>query len=551
MTRYFPLLFVVGMAIVLALLVVGMSMFHNARVARSAGSGTSLDVEDEPSKPLCEPYSRYSVTQLNAPVSPCDLFFFVDRVAGGRESRLRVVIERGAPIPIRDGQPYSIGGLRPYWYRWVVLDERGAIERSWLAHFQQNRDGVYHTIVDLPEMDWQRSRLEIYFEDVNGDGVREDVTFDLDLPAVLAGEVQLRQPDARSQPAIPLIDLSAETHRQVIVDREPGQYLGHPTTVLLEDGKTILCVYPTGHGSGGIVLKRSNDGGLSWSERLPTPKSWETSRETPTIHRAIDAAGTKRLILWSGLYPARLSVSEDDGRTWSELAPAGEWGGIVVMSSVVKLQEPGHYLALFHDDGRFFRETPDARDPPVFTLYQSRSTDGGLGWGEPEAIFASSEIHLCEPGAVRSPDGKRLALLLRENARRKNAHIIFSDDEGKTWSDPRELPASLTGDRHVAVYAPDGRLFISFRDMADGSATRGDWVAWVGTWEDLETGGTGQYRVRLMDNKHAWDAAYPGMEVLPDGTIVATTYGHWTQGEPPYIVSVRLRLEELDAKVQE
>ena len=35
--------------------------------------------------------------------------------------------------------------------------------------------------------------------------------------------------------SIPTIDLSKETQRQVIVDREPGQYLGHVTTVLLED----------------------------------------------------------------------------------------------------------------------------------------------------------------------------------------------------------------------------------------------------------------------------------------------------------------------------
>ncbi len=38
--------------------------------------------------------------------------------------------------------------------------------------------------------------------------------------------------------------------------------------------------------------------------------------------------------------------------------------------------------------------------------------------------------------------------------------------------------------------------------------------------------------------------------VLPDGTIVATTYGHWVKGEPPYIVSVRLKLAELDARAR-
>jgi hypothetical protein len=56
-----------------------------------------------------------------------------------------------------------------------------------------------------------------------------------------------------------LFDLAGEKQRQVIVDREPGQYLGHPTTVLLEDGKTIIAVYPNGHGRGAIQMKRSTD----------------------------------------------------------------------------------------------------------------------------------------------------------------------------------------------------------------------------------------------------------------------------------------------------
>ena len=124
--------------------------------------------------------------------------------------------------------------------------------------------------------------------------------------------------------SIPLLDLSNHQHKQVIVDREKGQYLGHPSTVLLEDGRTILCVYPKGHGRGGIVYKKSTDGGLTWSERLPTPSSWKTSKEVPTIHRVVAKDGKKRLILWSGLYPARLSVSENDGDTWTELMPAGE-----------------------------------------------------------------------------------------------------------------------------------------------------------------------------------------------------------------------------------
>ena len=353
----------------------------------------------------------------------------------------------------------------------------------------------------------------------------------------------VQDPEPRRRHGLSVIDLSYQSHRQVIVDREAGQYLGHPTTVLLEDGKTILCVYPKGHGRGAIVYKRSRDGGKTWSERLPTPRSWETSQETPTIYRTIDKKGKKRLLLFSGLYPIRMSVSSDDGRSWSELKAIGDYGGIVAMGSLVRLKN-GNYVAFFHDDGRFFRNAGKAAG--VFRLFQVNSTDGGLTWGEPQEIYQSSEVYLCEPGVIRSPDGNQLAMLLRENRRKRNSHVMFSDDEARTWSTPREVLPGLTGDRHTAKYTPDGRLFISFRDTTLESDTKGDWVAWVGSYEDIAKGYEGWCRVRLMDNLVTADCAYPGVEVLPDGTIVTTTYGHWREGESPYIVSVRLKMSELD-----
>ncbi len=342
---------------------------------------------------------------------------------------------------------------------------------------------------------------------------------------------------------IPLIDLAGQSDRQVVVDREQGQYLGHPTTVLLEDGQTMIIVYPKGHGRGPIVMKRSEDGGRSWSDRLPVPENWATSQETPTIHRVIDSEGTKRLILFSGLYPIRMAVSEDDGQNWTPLEPIGDFGGIVAMSSVERLND-GSYMALFHDDGRFLRGDGERKS---FQVFKTLSTDGGLTWSEPEVIAEHPTAHLCEPGLIRSPDGSQIAVLLRENSRTMNSFLILSDDEGATWSEPRELPGALTGDRHVGKYAPDGRLFISFRDTTRESPTQGDWVGWVGTYDDLVEGRQGQYRVRLMKNYRAADCAYPGVEILPDGTFVTTTYGHWSEGEAPYIVSVRFSLDELDA----
>lgn len=351
------------------------------------------------------------------------------------------------------------------------------------------------------------------------------------------------------------LDLDAQVEWQTVVDREAGQYLGHVTTCLLEDGKTMLCVYPKGHGRGAIVYKRSTDGGLTWSDRLPTPASWETSKEVPTLHRVVGPDGTKRIIMWSGLYPARLAVTEDDGASWSELKPVGDWGGIVVMGFVEALKTgPGHYMAMFHDDGRFFAK--DGKKAKTFKLFKTLSTDGGLTWSFPEVVYQSAEVYLCEPGCIRSPDGKQLAVLLREETRTKNSHIIFSEDEGKTWSEPREVPLALTGDRHTGKYGPDGRLFISFRcnSPKPKRASRpfeGDWVGWVGTWDDLVHGRDGQYAVRLKDNTKGHDTTYPGVEILPDGTFVTTTYGHWDQGKSPYILSVRFKLDELDALAQQ
>ena len=406
---------------------------------------------------------------------------------------------------------------------------------------------------------------------------------------------------------IPIVDISKDTFRQTVVDREPGLYIGHPTTVLLDDDRTIIAVYPKCHGNGQICMKKSLDGGWTWSERLPVPPSWSTSMEVPTIYKTYDKSGARHLIMFSGMHPIRMAHSEDDGDTWSELEPIGDFGGIVAMGDLCNTA-PGEYYAYFHDDGRFFKvDVPYGRssvyatgvgadrrtrvsyaysedegrtwgeeqknwvfgdDRPGdkwekihesffaktegetrFTLYQVKSTDGGLTWGKPQAICRPTpeQGHLCEPGVVRSPDGKQLAMLLRENSRKHNSNLLISNDNSRTWEGPYEMQGALTGDRHCVRYLKDGRIFVSFRDTCLDTPTSGDWCAWVGTYDDIVNRREGQYRVRIMKNHNGFDCAYPGVIIMPDGTIVATTYGHWTEGEKPYVVTVHVHPDELDA----
>ena len=72
------------------------------------------------------------------------------------------------------------------------------------------------------------------------------------------------------------------------------------------------------------------------------------------------------------------------------------------------------------------------------------------------------------------------------------------------------MPGLLTGDRHMPQYAGNGRLVITVRGMAH-SSTKGDFIAWIGEYEDIVNGHEGQYRVRLLDNKSAL-----GIPDIPD-----------------------------------
>ncbi len=159
-------------------------------------------------------------------------------------------------------------------------------------------------------------------------------------------------------------------------------------------------------------------------------------------------------------------------------------------------------------------------------IQQSTSIDGGLTWKKQVRPLDQTDfpnVRLTEPAVIRSPDGKQLLMLIRENNRRYNSLYATSDDEGQTWSKPRELPLALSGDRHSPTYAPDGRLVITMRERRparEGVYTE-DWVgyagptgtrpdigiekwyaghvyAWVGRYEGILEGREGEYRVELF-----------------------------------------------------
>ncbi len=125
--------------------------------------------------------------------------------------------------------------------------------------------------------------------------------------------------------------------------------------------------------------------------------------------------------------------------------------------------------------------------------------------------------------------------------------MMYSDDDGQSWSETTEVQPTLTGSRHIARFSPDGRIVVTMRDTATDSSTHGDFVGWVGTWDDLIHAKPGQYRLRLLRNHgRPGDTGYAGLEVLPDGSFVSTTYCVMAPTESPLVVSLRFDRDEID-----
>jgi hypothetical protein len=285
-----------------------------------------------------------------------------------------------------------------------------------------------------------------------------------------------------------------------------------------------------------------------------------------------------RLFVFAGQGPdgtMHVSHSEDEGRTWSEMRSTG-LVCVMPFCSIVPVDGGKRLLGLTN-----IRRPGETKDPRSNVVAQSESSDGGLTWSPWRILLDLGDLKPCEPAVVRSPDGGQLLCLLRENHKRI-ALFMTSDDEGRTWSEAKPLPPGLFGDRHMAQYALDGRLVVCFRDTGQASPTKDHFVAWVGRYEDIVAGRAcektgvapnrngeipgnpavskvpvpifspprrdGQYRIKLLHSHRGSDCGYPGLERLPDGTFVATTYIKYRPGpEKHSVVSVRFALDETDA----
>ena len=363
---------------------------------------------------------------------------------------------------------------------------------------------------------------------------------------------------ARGADDIQTVDISGDTSRQeVIAEGTPEVYQGHPYSVLMPDGKTIFLVWCINHGGCAGPMAKSTDGGKTWT-RIDElmPPGYCRHINCPSIYRLVSAEGKEYLWVFTAQPLMPRIVSADGGKSWKEEKPLG-FPNVMAFSSIIEKhpgRQDGQYIGFFHQrisaEGKVYNQEPPVKGARL-RVVSCETKDAGFTWSEPVVIADVVGKAVCEPFAFRSPDKKEICCLLRENTHKGNSMVIFSNDDGKTWSKPVETSWSLTGDRHIGTYTRDGRLVIAFRDQAIGSKTRGHFVAWVGTYDDIKNGRPGDCRIKLLHSNAGGDCGYPGVHLLDDGSVLALTYIKYRPGKAKHsVVSTRFTMKEIDGLKQ-
>lgn len=243
----------------------------------------------------------------------------------------------------------------------------------------------------------------------------------------------------------------------------------HPSVLTARDG--VIHVFylgfkkwkwkgdnPTEDTRSDLWTTRSTDDGATWSEPQIVFNGY-----TGATNGAIETRDGHLIVPYShyvndpGRLVSRVSISADDGKTWSlgnpiDIGGAGDHEG-ALEPCVIELKDDRVWMLI-----RTSRKV----------FWESFSSDGGKNWSEARAtdIDATSA-----PGCLTRLADRRIALVWnRVVGKRTDLHLAVSADEGKTWTPSMIVARGKPGGAtypFVIEIVPD-ELWIGYHNVPKG-----------------------------------------------------------------------------------
>lgn len=238
--------------------------------------------------------------------------------------------------------------------------------------------------------------------------------------------------------------------------------------------------------------------------------------------------------------PLLAVVSTDGGATFGEPVALGEPERLVaeprVISGpnglvVVSALDLGDDLANY--EGRHQGQAGPAPEGR-WRVVTWTSRDGGVTFGPstvvtddiiiPQRVYV--DIGAPRPGLARDPGSGRLYTTWESGAgARRDVFLASSDDDGASWSAPREI-ATLPGTQSLPTVGvgPAGRVDVVFYDRSGDRTDQNTEVVLASSWDGGQSFSTGTVSVRRFDSRIGF-GSFQGLPVLGTHLAVISQIG--------------------------
>jgi len=311
--------------------------------------------------------------------------------------------------------------------------------------------------------------------------------------------------------------------QQIII--EQGRYF----PVINVMGEGLLAVFRGGGGhlglGGYLQFTSAPDPSLPWSlstkivdgpndDRNPAVGITSTGRIITAFHE--QASYTPGGVYNPAIKSAScmFTISDDEGKTWSNPAPLGI-KGLESCSPYGRIIQLIDGTLLMNVYGRYTKDVPGMKsisNQRRDYAYMVRSKDNGSTWGDPSLILSGHN----ETALLQMPD-RRIMAAARSADHQQRLNVTLSADEGRTWSSYLRLTGQAQHPADLLLLS-NGWILMVYGDRgAEEKVIRGMISRdWGHTW-DIEYG-------IVLSRIVSGDFGYPSAVRLPDGGIALMYY---------------------------